>query len=62
MALKQKDADLRALGLDVLDAVPTAQSNALLLRTLEGDPDGKLRVQAALILVLRLSRKGESAQ
>ncbi len=56
-ALKQKDPDLRALGLDVLEAVEGDQSNALLLRTLEDDKDGKLRVKAALILVLRLTRK-----
>ncbi|MBI3553681.1 MAG: HEAT repeat domain-containing protein [Elusimicrobia bacterium] len=56
-ALRQKDPDLRALALDVLDAVATPASDLLLGRTMEGDADGRLRVQAASILVRRLSRK-----
>jgi HEAT repeat protein len=57
-ALRQKDSDLRALALDVLDAAPQPPSNELLRRTMEDDADGRLRVRAAKILVVRLSSGG----
>jgi len=60
VALTQKDPDLRVLALDVLDAVKTPASNEALARAMESDPDGRLRVQAASILVRRLSHKGGS--
>ncbi len=60
VALTQKDPDLRVLALDVLDAVKTAASNEALARAMESDPDGRLRVQAASILVRRLQHKGGS--
>jgi HEAT repeat protein len=60
VALTQKDPDLRVLALDVLDAVKTQASSDALARAMESDPDGRLRVHAASILVRRLQHKGGS--
>lgn len=57
-AVKQKDPDLRALALDVFDAVSGEKSNQALSRMMETDPDGRLRVRAAAILVRHLKRQG----
>ena len=57
-ALERKDFDLRLLALDVLAAVDTGPSTALLARTVLHDPDGRVRVRAAAILVRRLARRG----
>lgn len=52
--LKQKDADLKALALDVLRKVDNDASSDILSRVMQDDPDARVRVQAAAILVKRL--------
>ncbi len=58
-ALHEKDADLRALAFDVLRAVDDDRSLPLLEDVLAHDPDPRLRVQAAALIIQRLSgRRG----
>lgn len=56
-ALSGKDDDLKRLALELLEAVDTDESNAMLKAVMDADPDSRLKVQAAAALVKRLQRR-----
>ena len=57
-ALGLKDADLKALALEVLKASSSDEATAMLQRVMESDRDTRLRLWAATALVRRLQRRG----
>lgn len=56
-ALAEKDFDLRLLAVEALSAIDTNVSTARLLRVVDEDRDGRVRVSAAAALVERLGRR-----
>lgn len=58
-ALRQKDSDLKLLAIDVLRAVEEPASDEILAKFLEEEPDPRLKVGAAAILVKRLRKAGQ---
>jgi len=57
-AFRLKDADLKALALEVLKAAPGDDATRLLQSVMDGERDTRLKLWAATALVKRLQRRG----